>query len=349
MKIHAQFGAKVRKKDLEKFQKSPNWDGKKFINLIETTMDVNIWNAPKLLRENFKNSKKKSPNSPIPILPFEASKFDTGDVKPKFVWYGHSVCLLQINGANILIDPMLGPDAAPIAPFKSKRFSEGSLEVIDSIPKIDLVLLTHDHYDHLDLESIKRLKAKVDKWFVALGVSRHLEKWGIPHEQITEFDWWDNILFEEIKITFTPSRHFSGRGALDRAKSLWGGWVFNSPGYNVYWSGDGGYGPHFKEIGEKLGPFDWGFMECGQYHQQWQAIHMLPEESILAAIDAGVAKATPVHWGGFSLAMHSWKEPIERFVEEANEKDMTVYTPQIGEIVNMDLENVQSSWWTEIK
>jgi L-ascorbate metabolism protein UlaG (beta-lactamase superfamily) len=209
-------------------------------------------------------------------------------------------------------------------------------------------LLTHDHYDHIDLDSINKLIPKVKTWFVALGVSRHLEHWGVPENQITEFDWWDSIEFQGIQITFTPSRHFSGRGIADRAKSLWGGWVFKTPNHNIYWSGDGGYGPHFKEIGEKFGPFDWGFMECGQYNEHWHAIHLYPEEAVQAALDAQVKVATPVHWGGFSLALHSWKDPIERFYAEAKSQNLKMIAPEIGEVVEVNDTATPRTWWTNL-
>ena len=348
MSFSPQFGGKVRKKDLERFAKSKHWNGKIFENLIETTMAINLVTLPKLLKENFTGREKRVPQKPIPILPFDAKTFAENSATPKFVWYGHSVLLLQIDGKNLLIDPMLGDNASPIAPFKTKRFSENALAVIDTLPPLHAVLLTHDHYDHIDLDSIKKLIPKVDTWFVALGVSRHLERWGVPENQITEFDWWDDITFEGIHLTFTPSRHFSGRGLTDRAKSLWGGWVFKAGNHSIYWSGDGGYGPHFKEIGEKLGPFDWGFMECGQYNENWHAIHMYPEEAVQAALDAKVKVATPVHWGGFSLAMHSWKDPIKRFYNEAKKQNLKMISPEIGEVVEVTDAATSKTWWTNL-
>ena len=344
---HAQFGDKVRPHDEERFEKSKQWNGERFENLIETKMDMNILDLPKLLKERFTDRKSRSPEAPIPIIPFDKEKF-AKDGAPKFIWYGHSVCLLQIANKNILIDPMLGPNASPIAPFSTKRFSEASLEVIDSLPEIDVLLMTHDHYDHLDYDSILKLKEKVDTWFVGLGISRHLEKWGVPAGQITEFDWWDEIDFDGIRLVYTPSRHFSGRGAFDRAKSLWGGWVFISEDVKVYWSGDGGYGPHFKDVGDKLGPFDWGFMECGQYNKNWHAIHMYPEETVQAALDAGVSVATPVHWAGFALALHPWKEPIERFLKAANDVGLNSCTPRIGEVVRLKDQRSTEAWWEDI-
>jgi L-ascorbate metabolism protein UlaG (beta-lactamase superfamily) len=153
--------------------------------------------------------------------------------------------------------------------------------------------------------------------------------------------------FEDISITFTPSRHFSGRGLTDRAKSLWGGWVFKTATENIYWSGDGGYGDHFKEVGEKLGPFDFGMMECGQYNENWHQIHMYPEEAVQAALDAGVKKAMPVHCAGFALAQHRWKDPFERFVDAAAAKNLNILTPQIGKQFTYT-DNCSSRWWEEM-
>ena len=347
--LSPQFGGKVRPTDLDRFKKSKHWDGKKFNNQIETSMSISFWEAPKLIKDNLTNTKVRSPRHDLKYIPFDETKFQSADTAPKFVWYGHSALLLQVAEKNLLIDPMLGPNASPIGPITTKRFNENSLNIVDELPALDAILITHDHYDHLDLTSIKKLKDKCDTWLVALGVKRHLERWGINPDFITEFDWWDEFALGKIEITFTPSRHFSGRGLTDRAKSLWGGWVFKTPEHNIYWSGDGGYGPHFKEIGKKLGPFDWGFMECGQYNKNWHSIHMYPEESVQAAIDAGVKTATAVHWGGFSLALHTWKDPIERFVAEAEKLQVQISTPQLGEIVNMNDPVAQNYWWEPLE
>lgn len=346
--FNPQFGGKITPELNARYEKSPQWDGKKFVNQSVTTMDMSLSTMGGLLKEQFTNRKVRSPEKPLPILPLDREKLLANPSEPKFVWYGHSVLLLQINGKNILIDPMLGPDASPIAPFDAARFSQDSLAVIDELPQLDAILMTHDHYDHLDLASIRKLKSKTNRWLVALGVGRHLERWGIATDTVTEFDWWQEADIDGIRLIFTPSRHFAGRGLTDRAKSLWGGWVFLTDSHRIYWSGDGGYDEHFKEVGKRFGPFDWGFMECGQYNHRWHAIHMYPEEAVQAAIDAGVKHAVPVHWGGFALALHTWQDPIERFTAEAKRVEVGYSTPGLGEIIRMGEEPGHSGWWESL-
>jgi len=339
-----QFGGKVTKTLVQHYSQSKQWDGKKFVNLEETSMDIGPLQIPKLLYKQFFEKKGREPKERLPILPFDEEGFLAPSEKMKFVWYGHSVVLLRIMNKTILIDPMLGPNAGPISPFPIKRFSDNTLDFIEAFPNIDLVLLTHDHYDHLDLESIELLIPKVKEYYVALGCSRHLEKWGIAKEKIKEFDWWNTSSFEGIDIIFTPTRHFSGRGLTDRARSLWGGWVLKTELESIYFSGDSGYGQHFKEVGEKLGPFDFAFMECGQYNENWHQIHMFPEESVQAAHDAKASLIMPVHWAGFPLAQHDWRDPIERFVQEAEKQNVRHIHPELGELVN-PISHVNNVWW----
>ena len=300
---------------------------------------------PKMIYKQLSNRGGREPKQPIPVVPFDKTAFLKASEKAKFIWYGHSVLLLRIANKTILIDPMLGPNTTPIAPMATKRFSENTLDLIDDFPEIDLVILTHDHYDHLDMASIEKLKHKTKEYYVAFGVKRHLEAWGVDSEVITEFDWWDSQSFGAMQITFTPTRHFSGRGLTDRGKTLWGGWVFKTSNENIWFSGDGGYGKHFKEIGEKLGPFDIAFMECGQYCVDWHLIHLFPEEAVQAALDAGAKKILPVHWAGFSLSyQHTWKEPADDFVKFAKSKNVDYVLPRIGELFDADSE-LQECWW----
>ena len=342
--MFSQFGAKPDRKDLDEYSRSKNWDGNKFVNLEETGMNIGFRDIPKLLYKQFFEKKSREPESDIIFRAIDFEKFLEPSKRAKFIWYGHSALLVRINDLTIFIDPMLGPNAAPISPFPVKRFTPNTLELIEQLSSIDLVLISHDHYDHLDLESIKRLQVKTKEFRVALGVKRHLLKWGIPESKIKEIDWWQNFEINNLKITFTPSRHFSGRGLNDRAKSLWGGWVLKNEEENIWFSGDGGYGSHFKEIGDRLGPFDIGFMECGQYNEKWHQIHMFPEESIKAAKEANAQKVMPVHWGAFALAQHPWKEPVELFIKQARDTNLPVSIPEPGEIFKIEDQFI-SNWW----
>ena len=343
LKKNPQFGGKLVKEDALRLEKSKQWKNGAFQNQSKMTMSLSLKSIPSLLKESLQGRKARNPKQEIEIENFDPEKFKLDGI-PKFIWYGHSTLLLQINNKNILIDPMFGDDASPVGPLRTKRFSKDSLSLIEQLPAIDAILMTHDHYDHLDFKSIRILKKKVDTFLVPLGLGRHLEHWGIDKSNVTEFDWWQEMQLFGLDLVYTPSRHFSGRGAFDRAKSLWGGWVIKSSEHSIYWSGDSGYDEHFKVIGEKFGPFDWGFMECGQYNERWDQIHMYPEDCAQAAIDAKVKYAIPVHWGAFSLALHHWKDPITRFVSAAEQKDQSFLTPAPGTVVDMNTKNTDS-WW----
>ncbi len=340
-----QFGGKITSELKAQYKQSKNWKNGKFQNLEQTEIVGSPIKIARIIYRQLTQNVEKEPAQPLPISPFDQSSFLAPSEKTKFIWYGHSVVLMRMKGKTLLIDPMLGNDTTPIAPIANKRFSENTLSLIDDFPEIDLVLLTHDHYDHLDYDSIQKLKHKTKKYFVALGVKRHLVRWGVSPDLITEFDWWEDKKLEDINITFTPTRHFSGRGLTDRTKSFWGGWVFKTENENIWFSGDGGYGAHFKEIGKRLGPFDFGFMECGQYNDDWRPIHLFPDEAIQAALDARVKKAMPVHWAGFSLSyQHSWFEPADEFIKFAEAKKMEIVIPPLGKQFDRT-SNGFEKWW----
>lgn len=344
MKVLKQFGAQPSLSELEKYSLSKQWNGRSFQNIEPTKADISFTTLPTLLYKQFCEKNDRYPLRKLSIIPFDKVGFEKDDGGFKAVWFGHSAILLRINNWNILIDPMLGPNAAPISPFAVKRFSENTLSIINTLPEIDLVMISHDHYDHLDYDSIRQLKDKSKRFYTALGVGRHLVKWGVDESNITEFDWWNEHTINDIRISFTPTRHFSGRGLKDRAKSLWGGWALQTKDQNIWFSGDGGYGSHFTEIGKRLGPFDFAFMECGQYNKLWHQIHMYPEESVRAAIKAGVTKAMPVHWAAFSLAQHAWTEPVERFSAEAIKMGLDYTVPPLGSVFTA-ATTCKEQWW----
>lgn len=340
------FGAKISQEDMEAYSHSEHWNGEAFENLEKTENHVGLMDIPGLIFKQYLQNSKFSPQDNLPILLPDLAEWERRD--NFFVWYGHSVLFLKLNGLHILIDPMFGNNAAPISPFPVKRFSKESFSIIDLLPPIDYILLTHDHYDHLDYDSIQKLKSKTQAFLVALGVKRHLVKWGIPSQKIIEMDWWDTHYAKGMEIHFTPTRHFGGRRMSEQNKSFWGGWALKTDSINVWFSGDGGYGKHFKEIGQELGPFDIGFIECGQYNDLWNLIHLFPEESVKVCKEVGVQTAVPVHWGGFALAQHPWQESVERFLKEAKREGLGYGFPRLGQV--FDLENLpREEWWRGFK
>ncbi len=331
-RVNPQFGGRITPQELTKLAQSKQWNGKVFVNTAPIDLAMGPLKIMKIMKQSLSNRKIRMPQAQLPVKAFNPVAFMAGHA-PKFIWYGHSVILLRLAGKHILIDPMFGDDASPIAPFKTKRFSDHTLDIIDNLPEIDILCMSHDHYDHLDYGSIQRLKSKSNHFCVALGVKRHLVAWGVDAAKITEFDWNQALTIGDVELIFTETQHFAGRGLNDRFKSLWGGWIIQADSKKVYWSGDSGYGKHFKEIGEKYGPFDIGFMECGQYNDNWPDVHMTPEESVQAALDAHVKTALPVHNNGFALAMHRYDDPYNRFKAAADLKAQDMIYPALGEVV----------------
>jgi L-ascorbate metabolism protein UlaG (beta-lactamase superfamily) len=260
-------------------------------------------------------------------------------------WFGHSAVLLEIDSVKIFIDPMLGLHAGPVPLISPKRYNEELPIAIEKLPFIDIVLISHDHYDHLDYGSILKLKDKVGKFFVPLGVGAHLRAWGVKPELITELNWWQEAQHNSFTFICAPARHFSGRGFTNNL-TLWSSWIIKSSREQLYFSGDSGYGPHFKEIGEKYGPMDFVMMECGQYNERWASIHMMPEETVQATLDVQGKVLLPIHWGAFTLAMHGWDDPINRVTAAAQRLNVPIRTPKIGQMI-LPLDDTASDlrWW----
>jgi L-ascorbate metabolism protein UlaG (beta-lactamase superfamily) len=301
-----------------------------------------------MLKEYSKKSENREPKTNIEVEKISSSIFDQDSNITRLFWFGHSSFYLEMDGMKILIDPMLGNKPSPIPFMGPQRYSEELPIPIEEFSNIDAVIYSHDHYDHLDYGTIKKLKNKVDHFYVPLGVGNHLESWGVPKENISELNWWENIDFQGINLICAPSRHFSGRGMFNRASTLWCSWIIEGNEHKIYFSGDSGYDSHFKEIGDKYGPFDLSLIECGQYNPQWKNIHMMPEETIQAGSDLKSKLVLPIHWGAFTLAFHSWTDPIERALKKGEELNQTVITPKIGEpIVLGNDELPKEKWWLD--
>ncbi|EJS68963.1 MBL fold metallo-hydrolase [Bacillus cereus] len=318
---------------------------KKYINQIHTDMSFKPKDIISLMTDYYK---MKSKLRPLKNLPIVLSNEDNESLE-SVTWFGHSASLLKIEGKKLLLDPMLGDASSPFPVFNSKRYSGAFSLEREDLQEIDAIIISHNHYDHLNYKSIMQLKDRAKHFYVPIGVARYLIKWGVSPSKISEHNWWDEITFDTIKLVCAPARHFSGRSMTDRDRSLWCSWLILGQETKIFFSGDSGYAPHFKEIGDKYGPFDLTLMECGQYDTRWSAIHMLPEETVQAHIDVKGELLLPIHWGAFTLALHEWSDPIERVTEEAKRLGVNIATPQIGESITLKSTDYPSAaWWREV-
>ncbi|RAN78402.1 MBL fold metallo-hydrolase [Bacillus sp. SRB_331] len=318
---------------------------KKYMNQIPTDVSFNPKDIIGLMTDYFKMKTKLRPIKDLPIV---LPNKDNGSLE-SVTWFGHSASLLKIEGKKLLLDPMFGDASSPFPVFNSKRYSGAFSLEREDFKEIDAIIISHNHYDHLNYKSIMRLKDRAKHFYVPIGVARYLIKWGVSPNKISEHNWWDEITFDNIKLVCAPARHFSGRSMTDKDRSLWCSWLIIGQETKVFFSGDSGYAPHFKEIGNKYGPFDLTLMECGQYDTRWSAIHMLPEETVQAHIDVKGELLVPIHWGAFTLALHEWSDPIERVTKEANRLGVNISTPQIGEAIALQSrEYPTSAWWREV-
>lgn len=344
--LSPEFGGSATKEQKAIYVKSDNYSEGKFVNQQNVNLDMSLGDMWKSLVGFFNSLPNTIPKGDILVEKIDSTDIATYHDQTRMIWFGHSTFLLQMENRTILIDPMLGKVPAPHPLLGTNRFSSELPIEIEKLPMIDAVLISHDHYDHLDYGSIKKLMDKVGKFYVPLGVGAHLKEWGISENDIIELDWWQDVSFKGLNFICTPAQHFSGRGLADRSTTLWSSWVIKSGHESIYFSGDSGYGPHFKEIGEKYGPFDFAMMECGQYNELWSEIHMFPEETAQAAIDVKAKMVMPIHWGAFKLGLHSWTDPVERVSKKAQELNVNLVIPKIGEeiLINSDA-TFDSYWW----
>lgn len=343
-----QIGGRATGERLVRMEAASNYKEGVFENTIETNMDMPFSTLRKVMKEYlFGDKKVKSPRVPLEAKPFKEEDFlKVGDDSISVTWFGHSSILIRMEGVTILTDPVLVGERASMFPFMGpKRFDYNHHIELDELPEVDIVLISHDHYDHLDYPTIKALSETEIKFYTPLGVGAHLEHWGIKSDNIVEMNWWDEVTIDSLTLALTPTRHFSGRAIRDRFKTLWGSWAIMGPNRRLYFSGDSGYFPGFKEIGERYGPFDLTFMECGAYNEGWSEIHMFPEETAQAHLDVKGKLLLPIHWGKFDLSLHPWKESVERLTAQAEKDSIELFTPEIGEMVIIPNDQQLGSWW----
>jgi len=344
--IIPQFGKAPSGRRQAGIEASVHYKNGRFHNLEHTPMFVeqsgNKRMFPKFL---FRNKKDLRPTFRIPSVATRLKDLPSG--QNLLVWFGHSSYYFQLEGKRFLVDPVLGRRASPV-PGMLRAFRGTVVFRVEELPPIDYLLITHDHYDHLDYRTIKKLRRKVGVVVCGLGVGSHLSYWGYPASKIIEKDWNESLMLDDkIRLYTETSRHFSGR-FLSRNNTLWLSYVIKTPGYSLFIGGDGGYGSHVAEIGKKHGPFDLAVLENGQYNALWRNIHHFPEDVLRSARDLSARRVLPVHSGKFSLAFHPWDEPLTRLSElnRQSPEPVPLVTPLIGQVVELDNENqVFSEWW----
>jgi L-ascorbate metabolism protein UlaG (beta-lactamase superfamily) len=337
------LGTKPRDARLERILKSPQYRGGKFVDTIPR-VDPDIVAAS--LRW-FKGVEHSVPSSPIPVLFRQAADFAApADGSLRITWFGHSSLLVEIEGKRLLLDPVWSERCSPTRFMGPKRFHPVPI-ALGALPKVDAVLISHDHYDHLDYATVLALAEQDPMFFVPLGVGAHLEYWGIASKRIVELDWWQETELGTLRLVATPARHFSGRG-LGSDKTLWSGWAMIGAERRAYYSGDTAMFEGFAQIGERLGPFDATMIESGAYDAMWADVHLGPEQAVAAhrAVRGGVL--FPVHWGTFDLALHTWVEPMERLLVAARSANVTAVTPKPGQSIDPLAPPQPEHWWPKV-
>ena len=345
------FGRTPEGENLARIKTSPHYEDGAFVNPIETNNTFK-WPEIKTLGTRIASRLDRSPPGPIPVAPVPQGTFEQpwNGQGVRFVWVGHATMLLEFDGFRILTDPIWSKRCSPVSFAGPARFHPPGIP-LDRLPPVDAVVISHDHYDHLDEATIKALAARGTAFYVPLGVGSHLRRWGVTH--VYETDWGQEHTISKqgktLQLVATPARHFSGRGPFQRNDTLWASWALVGPTQRVWFGGDTGYFEGLKEIGQKFGPFDLTLMPIGAYDTLWQAVHLNPEEAIQAHHDVRGKAMVPIHWGTFNLAFHSWKEPIAQAQALARAKGVTLHVPKPGEVVHTAQAPSGVTWWQTLE
>lgn len=341
------FGGSLQGARAARAHASPQFRGGHFENVVPKTPMTNAVMVDLLKRQFSGNEMRTPPPECPPVVQLSPADF-TGSPAPglRAIWFGHASVYLEIDGARVMTDPVLSDYASPFPGIGPKRFHPPPL-ALEALPKIDAVVISHDHYDHLDVATVRRLAQSGARFFVPLGIGAHLERWGVPATQFTELDWWQSADIAGLKLTSTPARHYSSRALRDGNATLWSSWSIAGPAHRVYFSGDTGFGDHFREIGQRLGPFDLSLLKIGSYGPGpgWLDIHMDPEEAVKAHVAVKARRMLPVHWATFNLAFHAWDEPIRRALAAGRQHGIDLVTPRIGEVVTAGAAFTSENWW----
>lgn len=318
-----------------------------FQNQIETPLLTTDESQLSLWLGNFTKQESARPPTAIPAIKTDLRALDRA--LDLVVWLGHSSYFVQLAGQRILIDPVFSANAAPVVQA-NVAFEGTNLYGVDDLPEVDVLLISHDHYDHLDYPTIRALQPKVGQVLTGLGVGAHFEAWGYDRRRVHEADWYEAVkVGSDLQVHVTPARHFSGR-AFTRDRTQWAGFALVTSRQRIFFSGDSGYGPHFAEIGRRYGPFDWVALDMGQYDRRWANVHMIPEQAAQAAEDLGTRVLTPGHVGRFSIAPHDWDDPFKRIEAASRQRGYALWTPVIGQPMHLDgRPQAFSPWWETVQ
>jgi L-ascorbate metabolism protein UlaG (beta-lactamase superfamily) len=324
---------------------SPQYQDGKF-NEMGNALDMSFTDYVSTTWDFLFTGNHRTPDLELPVKQVDLSQItNTGSDQLNVTWLGHSSLMINVDGHKILTDPVF---ERRISVFGPTRFNGDVPLDIRQLPKVDAVIISHDHYDHLNRYSVQRLIEKSNKFIVPLAVGARLIDWGVPRDKIVELDWWEEYrLDHNLMVAATPAQHFSGRGITDRNKTLWASWVIQTSFHKLFFSGDSGYFKGFKQIGKKYGPFDMTFIECGAYGEGWPKVHMFPEQTVQAHLDLQGDVLHPIHWGTFNLALHPWYEPMVRLTAAANLANIKTATPVVGETTVYDMSIPAGRWWEQ--
>lgn len=341
------FGSKAQGARLERMQASARFKDGVFHNTTPVGLGLKKGTTLATVKEYMYGGQRRVPSGALPIVdPLEAW-LRPAESGLRATWLGHSTVLLEIDGMRVLTDPVWGERVSPLPFAGPKRFHPAPVE-IEKLPRLDAVVISHDHYDHLDYPSILRLIPLDVPIVTSLGVGAHLEAWGLPAHRITELDWWESHRIGALTITAAPSQHFSGRSVADRNRTSWSALAMRGPRHAVFFSGDTGLTEEYAEINRKLGPFDLILLEVGAWHPNWGDIHLGPENALRAHALLGGGAFLPVHWGTFNLAMHAWDEPAELLVKLAP-TDAPLIMPRLGQPIEPGHVQSVDPWWRDVQ
>ena len=344
------FGAPLSGARLERAKANPQYRDGHFVNL-QPEAPTSLAALGDYIVRQFSGNEVREPPAPLPVLAVDKAALAAAPAPSglRAFWIGHASVYIELDSLRLLLDPVFAERVSPL-PVGPRRFHPPPIALAD-LPTIDAVLISHDHYDHLDMDTVRHLAARGTRFFVPLGIAAHLERWGVAPAQIEELEWWQQRTLRGVQIVCTPTRHYSGRGLGDRSATLWSSWSVAGPQHRFFYSGDTGYGTHFQEIGARLGPFDIAFVKIGAYGPgaAWADIHMSPEHAVQAFRDVRGKRMFPVHWSTFNLAYHAWDEPVRSTVAEANRTGVELVTPRLGEWVDADRQFVSTAWWEAVQ